>query len=381
MERYYELQTNNVVTKSNILIEANYKLTITEQKIILFLVSKIRKDDDDFKAYTLPIKEFCRLLGYKGNTKYSEMRKITKGLIGKVLEIREEKKLKQMSWLSYVEYNEQDGSVNLSFDPRLKPYLLQLKREFTSYKLKNVMELKSGYSIRLYEILKKWQNIKEVEIPLEELRKMVGAIDKYLEYHNFKKRVLKPSHEEIYGKTDISFDYQEIKKGRKVDSIRFMIRSKNKIMTAEKELTDEIDYWFESLYVQLDHMFRQHGYILAREVLERWLGLADKIWGSNKYVEINKITQQVFHIHNIKNHIAFITHILNEKVKCVENGISHFQVNFETFSKGIIRKELLPSWFEEYEKDQRAQHDSESTLENKNLEDILNIFKKELDES
>lgn len=361
--------SNNVVTKSNILIEANYKLTITEQKIVLYLVSKIRKDDDDFKTYTLPIKQFYELLGYKGNPKYSEMKKITKNLIGKVVEIREEKKLKQMSWLSYVEYNESDGSVNLSFDPRLKPYLLQLKKEFTSYKLKNVMELKSGYSIRIYEILKKWQAIKEVEIPLKELREMVGATDKYQEYHNFKKRVLTTSRNEIEEKTDISFDYIEIKKGKRVAAIRFTIHSKNKIIAQENEIISQKDDWLESLYIQLSALFEKYDYKLTKDVVERWVGLADKVWGENKYIEINKLALQSFKISNIKHQIAFITHILNEKVKCVENGTSHHQVSVETVAKKVIRKEMIPSWLEDdSEEDEKQDY---PLLESKSLDDIF----------
>ena len=150
MESSVTQQSNNSVTKSNVLIEANYKLTVTEQKVILYLVSQINKDDDDFKMYSLPIQHFYELLGYRGSPKYSEMREITKNLMRKILEIKEGKKLKQMSWISYVEYDEHSGRVSLSFDPRLKPYLLQLKKEFTTYRLKNVMELKSSYSIRIY---------------------------------------------------------------------------------------------------------------------------------------------------------------------------------------------------------------------------------------
>lgn len=367
------------MTKSNILIEANYKLTITEQKIVLYLVSKIRKDDDDFKTYTLPIKQFYELLGYKGNPKYSEMKKITKNLIGKVVEIKEEKKLKQMSWLSYVEYNENDGSVNLSFDPRLKPYLLQLKREFTSYKLKNVMELKSGYSIRIYEILKKWQTIKVVELPLKELREMVGATDKYHEYHNFKKRVLTSSQNEIEERTDIAFDYEEIKKGRKVVSIRFMIHSKNNTIKQEDEIINQNDDWFESLYIQLHHTFKQHNYTLTKEVVERWVGLADKVWSGNKYVEVNKLSQQSFQIDNIKNHIAFITYILNEKVNCVENGTSHYQVSVESVAKKVIRKEIIPSWFENYKVvENTKQPDSDPSFETTRLDEMLKGFEKQL---
>ena len=353
MEKDIQILNNNVITKSNVLIEANYKLTTTEQKIVLYLVSKVRKDDSDFQTYTLPIKQFCELLGHNGTPKYSEMKKITKKLIGKVIEIKEGKKLKQMSWLSYVEYNENEGSVNLSFDPRLKPYLLELKREFTSYKLKNVMELKSSYSIRLYEILKKWQLVREVDISLSELRKMVGAGEKYQEYHNFKKRVLTSSQDEIAEKTDITFDYVEIKKGRKVSSIHFTIHSKvqHKNNVLEIEELDEVtegESWFRSLYTQLQKLFGKRGYTISKDLVERWLLLGEIIWGKSNFIEINKLSQEIMKKDNVKNHIAFQTYILNEKVKCINNGQSHQQIDIENSSNKVLRSEMLPEWFNDY---------------------------------
>ena len=91
-----ENQTNQLVTKSNILIEANYKLGVVEQKIILCLASNIHPEDSDFKSYTLPIKEFNRLLGLNGTPKYTELRQITKELMQKVFEVRIDKKVIQV---------------------------------------------------------------------------------------------------------------------------------------------------------------------------------------------------------------------------------------------------------------------------------------------
>lgn len=62
MEKGTKIININVITKSNILTEANNKLTATEQKIILYLVSKVRKNDSDFQTYTLPIKQFCDVI-------------------------------------------------------------------------------------------------------------------------------------------------------------------------------------------------------------------------------------------------------------------------------------------------------------------------------
>src|SRR5690606_9630889 len=137
-----EASSNKLVTKSNLLIEANYKLGVVEQKIILCLASNIQPTDSDFKTYILPIKEFSKLIGLKGTPKYTELRQIMKELMQKAFGVRVDKEVIQVSWLSYVDYNESEGTIEIRFDPVLRPYLLELKREFTSYKLENVVKLK-----------------------------------------------------------------------------------------------------------------------------------------------------------------------------------------------------------------------------------------------
>ena len=225
----------NVVSKSNRLIEAifTHRLTAREQKIIIYLVSKIQPDDTDFKPYSLPIKAFSQMLGYKGKPKYEELREITKKLLGKVIEIQRGDKLLQTHWLSDVEYNSNKGTIEFSFHPKMKPYLLQLKREFTTYKLVNIMQLKSGYSIRFYELLKQWERVKKTTYSLEEIREKIGIKGKYKEYSNFKLRVIDPAYRELKEKTDISFEYEPIKKGRSVTHIRFHIKKNGESMPLE----------------------------------------------------------------------------------------------------------------------------------------------------
>src|SRR5690606_21376265 len=181
-----EVNRNNFVTKSNRLIEANYKLGVVEQKIILCLASNIQPTDSDFKTYTLPIKEFTNLLGLRGTPKYTELRKITKELMQKVFEIRINKKVIQVAWLSYVAYNESEGTIDIRFDPFLRPYLLELKREFTSYKLENVIKLKSAYAIRIYELLKQYERLHKRVISVNELRKAIVDLRQYFGHKKVK---------------------------------------------------------------------------------------------------------------------------------------------------------------------------------------------------
>jgi len=214
------------VTKSNKLICANYDLSVQEQKIILTLASMVQPEDTEFKEYEFKIKEFMELLGISTKTKYKEIPKITKDLMKKVFEVKEGKDILQLSWLSSVRYKTGEGTVILKFDSNLKPYMLELKELYTSYKLENILSLKSKYSLRLYEILKSNSFKKNVIIELEELKNMVGANANYLKvYADFKSKVIFQAQKELAEKTDISFEFEELKTGRKVTGIKFYTNS------------------------------------------------------------------------------------------------------------------------------------------------------------
>lgn len=237
------LNKNYIVTKSNKLITSNYDLSLQEQKIILTLASMVQPNDTEFKEYEFKIKDFMELLDVKDKSKYTEVPKITKELMKKVFEIREGKKIIQISWLSSAVYEMGAGTVTLKFDSNLKPYMLQLKELYTSYKLENVLSLRSKYSIRLYEILKSNLFKKVIEIEVEELKKMMGAKEKtYNTYSNLKSKILIRTQKELNSITDINFTFEEIKTGRKVTSIKFTIKKKKDICSeicATKEEPEE----------------------------------------------------------------------------------------------------------------------------------------------
>lgn len=229
------MNENYLVTKANTLITSNYDLSLEEQRIILTLASTVQPEDEDFKPYKFKISDFMELLGIEDKSKYSIIPKVTKELMKKVFEIENGNKITQIAWLSSAEYEKGTGIVELEFSPKLKPFMLGLKEFYISYRLKNILELKGKYSIRMYEIIKSNEFKKVAEITVDELRKILKA-DKgsYLVYQNFKNRIIIQAQKELKEKTDISFDFEEIKTGRKVTSLKFYIKY-NKKVTAPKE--------------------------------------------------------------------------------------------------------------------------------------------------
>jgi plasmid replication initiation protein len=245
-----------IVTKSNKLINCDYNLSLQEQKIILTLASMVQPQDTEFKEYEFKIKDFIQLLGLKTQTKYTELPKITKELKKKVFEIKEGKDLIQVSWLGGVRYKTGEGILILSLDKGLKPYMLGLKEFYISYKLENVLSLKSKYSIRLYEVLKSNLFKKCIEVEIVELKKMLGVNEKsYNVYQNLKNKVIITAQKELNKITDIKFEFEEIKTGRKVTSLKFIIHSKDK---AKREIAATTEMLSDDLIKQVQSICYKH---------------------------------------------------------------------------------------------------------------------------
>jgi hypothetical protein len=215
-----------LVRKSNYLIEASYKLSAIEQKIVLILASMIRPEDREFKTYPLRIQTITQLMGIETKNCYSYLKEATKTLLGKVFTIRTPDSELQTHWLSSAEYFEGRGEVELTFDPKLKPFLLQLKDRFTTYRLQEAIQLKSSFSIRMLELLRQYEKMGERTFELRKLRDLLGVEeDQYKLYADFKRRVILPAQKELAKKTNLAFDFEELKSGHAVDRLRIIIRT------------------------------------------------------------------------------------------------------------------------------------------------------------
>ena len=231
-----------LVVQSNSLVEARYKLTNLEQRLIFSLISKLEKDDDDLHEYDISLKELSQLMGIDLANAYNEIAKITRQLMTRVISIRlASGNLLHIHWICRAEHK--SGSVALSFMPDLKPYLLHLKSEFTICELETITKFSGKYTIRIYMLLRQYASIGWREFDLDELREILGIEKKeYSEYKEFSRRVIAQAKKEMDAvdesgkpKSDLSFEIETIREGRKIVRLKFIImRNKKKLAKPEK---------------------------------------------------------------------------------------------------------------------------------------------------
>jgi plasmid replication initiation protein len=255
---------NKLVVKANKIIEASFRLSLQEQRIILYMASHIKPEDEQFNPIILPLNEFADMMDLN-DPSYAYMEQVTKELLQKVLTIKQNNGVLQIGWLSSARYLHNVGYVELRFDPNLKPYLLQLKERFTKLKLLDAIQFTHSYSIRFYELLKQYESIGWRYFDLKDLKWILGITEKeYKLYGDFKARVLNPVKEEFdekfnKGELNFTFTYEEEKRSRQVVGIRFALIKNESMIQQDKPEASEA---------------------LRGEVSEAFRGEAKKCWNS-----------------------------------------------------------------------------------------------------
>ena len=226
-DKALEEQSQFVVKANDIIRKARFNMTSTQQKIYLYLISKIKPDDTGDFPYVFRVGDFIKACGLEQSG--STYRNVKESLvaIGSIrFWIEGEKRSKLRGLLDKIDINHEDGTIECYFHEDVKPYLLYLRENYTQFELKNVLTLQSKYSVRLYELMKSYQHVREVQMSLDQLRDGISA-DGYSVYKDFKKRLLIPAVDEVNTLTDINIDYTEIRTSHRVTHFLFHITPKN----------------------------------------------------------------------------------------------------------------------------------------------------------
>jgi len=376
-----KLNENYLVTQSNKLIDARHDVPLTarEQKIVLTMVSMIQPSDEDFKKYQISIKDFSAMLGLTGHVKYEEIKEIAQRLQRKSVFIAEEDGFVVTNWVASQRYKKGEGIIELAFSPELKPYLLQLKNQYTSYKLSNILSLKSTYSIRLYELSKKWQHLGKWTCPVEDLKVYLGATKSTFDRYNlFKVRVLELAINELNEKTDVNLSFIEKRKGRKVDKIEFEIRHSSdreiKLSTPPVESKKQLEN--EDVRGRLNALTKGYNFDLTY-FAQLYQG-AKTIWNEEAEIELKLLIHYVNQEDTVKNPLGFIKSKIKSAWDAHQVGVSITFADLKTSKRTTGKTEVVPDWFH----DRRESNDPSELSEEskKQLRELLESLGKSPEE-
>ena len=225
------LITNAVVTKSNYLIEASYRLSLNEQRLILLAISQLdgRKPFPKSNEFTITATSFSETFDIPMKQAYETLEDASSRLYERDIKTydRTAKTRERFRWVDRVKYWDGEAKVTLSFSPWIVPYLTMLYHKFTSYELKQVSRLNTAYAIRFYELLVQFIKTGERYITLEKFRDLVELKSQYTRFFDLKKRIIEPSMVEINTKTNLRVEWDVMKKGKTITGLIFVFLKDN----------------------------------------------------------------------------------------------------------------------------------------------------------
>jgi len=217
---------------------SQYSLSAKQQKIVLHLISLINpKEQTRFHEQVIRLADMKKLLiteGKKSGSFNEQLQKASDDLIGK--QIKFPTKVKFL-------YNESgEACLEFLFSEKLKPFLLQLQ-EYAQIDMGETLSLASGFSIRMFQIFRahrdkvsKYRKNSEISYSIEELKKLLGIVDKYNDWRNLKRKVLDVLTKEITNETSIKVTYESITQGRKTVGVKFLFHDRKTKTEPKKSL-------------------------------------------------------------------------------------------------------------------------------------------------
>lgn len=256
---------NELVVKDNVLINASYNLEVTEQRLIMLAIITARESGQGITADSkleIHASDYASRFDVSNEGAYWALKNAVLNLFERQFSFKEADKKGNIGtvksrWVSRIKYIDTTATLEVTFAPDVVPLITRLEQHFTSYQLKQVTQLKSKYSIRLYELLIAWREVgKMPQIELSDFREKLGIdADEYVRMSDFKIRVLEPSIKQINEHTDIIVTYEQHKKGRTITGFSFRFKQKQQAKKIESKRDPNTPDFFIKMTDSQRHLF------------------------------------------------------------------------------------------------------------------------------
>ena len=317
------IDDNSYVVFANSLIEARYKMSLNESKIYIAIISLIDKEAQGLEIYQVDVKTLKDILNSDDLNIYDDVKQTVRKLASRIIEIENKEARDWRAIPIWSELRYKNGVLYAEFSDKIKPYLYLLKKDFTSFILKEFKPFTSKYSIRMYQLLKQYQSIGERIFKIDDLRLKLGIENSKLKnFAYFRKYVLDMSQKEL-DNTPMAFDWEISKKGKsnKILEIKFILKNRNpnrkfknidkdddfvtQLLTKKEddlvlhEITDNKTLFqkFKMLYKLIPHQYKTKALdsLLAKYVQEKG------------YLYVKQNIEYVLNQKNVKNFMLYLT--------------------------------------------------------------------------
>ena len=233
-------EKHRMVCKSNHLVEASYRLSLYEQRLILTAITQVRRDQPvtDTEIYYVTAADIAQQADIDVKSSYRHIQKAMKRLFerkftatvlppdeGEGAIIKKGRK-RTFRWIQAMEEDAPAGAVGIRFSKDILPYLSQLKAQFTQYALTDVGKMSSAYGIRLYELLLQWQSRGTRTVSIEWLRTAFDLGDRHQALSDLKKIVIYPAVKQVNEHSPIEVRVATKKTNRRVTHFVFTFEKK-----------------------------------------------------------------------------------------------------------------------------------------------------------
>jgi plasmid replication initiation protein len=223
------MKDKSLIYKDNRIIEASYRLTLKEQRIVLFCIRQINSNEPltESKLFTISASEYSSVFGMTKDAAFREIKAAMDQLYERSIKVIDDSgKTDDYRWISRKSVVMPAQTIGFRFATDIAPFLSNLKGRFTKYQFMNVRNMGSVFSIRIYEMLMQWKIKKTMIITIDQLKDRLQVSDKYPAFANVKQKVIDPAIAEINEFSDITANYELLKVGRKVVSVKFTFEFK-----------------------------------------------------------------------------------------------------------------------------------------------------------
>lgn len=220
------------VTQANPLALSRQEMGILSKRLLVLALSDVTRDDSELEPIRITAWEFAQLFNIKGKSIYSRIEESARELLEQTVQIKEPNgDWVMFQWVSEARYEGGNGKgqmacIELKIHDKLKPYLLQLRRDFSIIPTDQLLSFESFNSMRLFEVLYTASYAGErphLTFDVDDLKLRLGLDGKYERFKDFR-YVLDRAQEEFKRYTCLTFTYEASKVGRKFQRVSFHIQ-------------------------------------------------------------------------------------------------------------------------------------------------------------